>query len=52
MAEGLKMMALEGHGVAFLPESAVSRETRSRQLARADDGGTAMGSEDGNQALP
>nr|WP_314623406.1 LysR family transcriptional regulator [uncultured Noviherbaspirillum sp.] len=40
MAEGLKMMALEGHGVAFLPESAVSRETRSRQLARADDGGT------------
>lgn len=40
MAEGLKMMALEGHGVAFLPESAVSRETRSRQLARADEGGT------------
>jgi DNA-binding transcriptional LysR family regulator len=40
MAEGLKMMALEGHGVAFLPESAVAREIRSRQLARADDGGT------------
>ena len=40
MAEGLKMMALEGHGVAFLPESAVVREVRNRQLARADDGGT------------
>jgi hypothetical protein len=26
--------------VAFLPESAVSRETRNRQLARADNGGT------------
>jgi LysR family transcriptional regulator, hypochlorite-specific transcription factor HypT len=38
MAEGLKMMALEGHGVVFLPESAVSRELRSRQLARADGG--------------
>ncbi|HMN81832.1 MAG TPA: LysR substrate-binding domain-containing protein [Burkholderiaceae bacterium] len=37
MAEGLKMMALEGHGVAFLPESAVLRELRSRQLARAGD---------------
>jgi DNA-binding transcriptional LysR family regulator len=40
MAEGLKMMALEGHGVAFLPESAVAREVRNRQLARADGGGT------------
>ncbi|MGE5621543.1 MAG: LysR family transcriptional regulator [Bacillota bacterium] len=38
MAEGLKMMALEGHGVAFLPESAVTRELRQRQLARADGG--------------
>ncbi|MET0964600.1 MAG: LysR substrate-binding domain-containing protein, partial [Noviherbaspirillum sp.] len=38
MAEGLKMMALEGHGMAFLPESAVTRELRSRQLARADGG--------------
>jgi LysR family transcriptional regulator, hypochlorite-specific transcription factor HypT len=38
MAEGLKMMALEGHGVVFLPESAVTRELRSRQLARADGG--------------
>jgi DNA-binding transcriptional LysR family regulator len=38
MAEGLKMMALEGRGVAFLPESAVTRELKSKQLARADDG--------------
>ena len=38
MAEGLKMMALEGHGVAFLPESAVVRELKQRQLARADGG--------------
>lgn len=38
MAEGLKMMALEGHGVVFLPESAVTREVRQKQLARADGG--------------
>lgn len=38
MAEGLKMMALEGHGVAFLPESAVTREVRQKLLARADGG--------------
>jgi len=38
MAEGLKMMALEGHGVAFLPESAVQAEVRHKHLARADDG--------------
>lgn len=38
MAEGLKMMALEGHGLAFLPESAVLREVRQKQLARADGG--------------
>jgi DNA-binding transcriptional LysR family regulator len=38
MAEGLKMMALEGHGLAFLPESAVTREVRQKQLARADGG--------------
>ncbi len=36
MAEGLKMMALEGHGIAFLPESAVPREVKTRLLARAD----------------
>ena len=38
MAEGLKMMALEGHGIAFLPESAVTRELKQKQLARADNG--------------
>jgi len=38
MAEGLKMMALEGHGIAFLPESAVAREIKQKQLARADGG--------------
>ncbi|WP_028310287.1 LysR substrate-binding domain-containing protein [Derxia gummosa] len=35
MAEGLKAMALEGHGLAFLPASAVRRELRSRRLVRA-----------------
>ena len=38
MAEGLKMMAMEGHGVVFLPESSVVREVKQRHLARADDG--------------
>ena len=38
MAEGLKMMALEGHGVSFLPESAVTREVKLKHLARADNG--------------
>lgn len=41
MAEGLKMMALEGRGVVFLPESAVTREVKQKQLARADGGQTA-----------
>jgi DNA-binding transcriptional LysR family regulator len=41
MAEGLKMMALEGHGVAFIPESSVVREVRARQLAPADGGESA-----------
>jgi len=35
MAEGLKVMALEGHGVAFLPHSAVKKELRSRKLVGA-----------------
>ncbi|MDB5841975.1 MAG: LysR family transcriptional regulator [Herminiimonas sp.] len=38
MAEGLKMMALEGHGIVFLPESSVTREVKQKQLARADGG--------------
>ncbi|HYP69857.1 MAG TPA: LysR substrate-binding domain-containing protein, partial [Variovorax sp.] len=35
MAEGLKAMALEGHGIAFLPQSAVRKEIRSRKLVSA-----------------
>jgi len=38
MAEGLKMMALEGRGIAFLPESAVLRDVKYKHLARADGG--------------
>jgi DNA-binding transcriptional LysR family regulator len=40
MAEGLKMMALDSHGVAFLPESAVTREVEGGLLARASAPGT------------
>lgn len=35
MAEGLKVMALEGHGVAFLPYSAVRRELDAGRLVCA-----------------
>jgi DNA-binding transcriptional LysR family regulator len=35
MAEGLKAMALEGHGLAFLPHSLVKRELKARRLAAA-----------------
>jgi DNA-binding transcriptional LysR family regulator len=35
MAEGLKAMALEGHGLAFLPASSVKKELRSKRLVRA-----------------
>lgn len=35
MAEGLKAMALEGHGVAFLPYSAVRKELENGRLVRA-----------------
>ncbi|RCS56538.1 LysR family transcriptional regulator [Parvibium lacunae] len=38
MAEGLKAMALEGHGVAFLPGSAVTREVAAGHLALAGEG--------------
>jgi LysR family transcriptional regulator, hypochlorite-specific transcription factor HypT len=42
MAEGLKVMALEGHGIAFLPHSAVRKELQSGALleARLPDGQT------------
>lgn len=35
MAEGLKAMALEGHGIAFLPYSAVKKELRGKKLVSA-----------------
>lgn len=35
MAEGLKAMALEGHGLAFLPSSAVRNELRAGRLVSA-----------------
>ncbi len=35
MAEGLKAMALEGHGLAFLPGSSVSKEIKTGQLVPA-----------------
>ncbi len=42
MAEGLKVMALEGHGIAFLPSSAVRRELRSKKLVSAAAPGSGM----------
>jgi len=36
MAEGLKLMALQGHGLAFLPGSAVQRELTGGLLARVE----------------
>ena len=41
MAEGLKAMALEGHGVAFLPYSAVRGELESGRLVSAVPEGVA-----------
>ncbi|MDH4481282.1 MAG: LysR substrate-binding domain-containing protein [Rhodoferax sp.] len=35
MAEGLKAMVLEGHGVAFLPQSAVQHELSAHKLVSA-----------------
>ena len=35
MAEGLKAMALECHGIAFLPHSAVKKELKARRLVSA-----------------
>jgi len=39
MAEGLKAMALEGHGLAFLPASSVKKELKAKRLVRAAAGG-------------
>ena len=38
MSESLKAMAIEGHGIAFLPASAVRRELRSQRLVSAGEG--------------
>jgi LysR family transcriptional regulator, hypochlorite-specific transcription factor HypT len=35
MSEGLKAMALEGHGLAFLPSSSVRKELKARRLVAA-----------------
>jgi DNA-binding transcriptional LysR family regulator len=35
MSEGIKAMALEGHGLAFLPASTVRKELSSQRLVRA-----------------
>ncbi len=35
MAEGLKAMAVEGHGIAFLPHSSVRKELRAHRLVSA-----------------
>jgi DNA-binding transcriptional LysR family regulator len=39
MAEGLKAMALEGHGLAFLPASSVRKELKARRLTSASPDG-------------
>ncbi len=39
MAEGLKAMALEGHGLAFLPASSVKKELKAKRLLRAAPAG-------------
>ncbi|MFT3817298.1 MAG: LysR substrate-binding domain-containing protein [Rubrivivax sp.] len=39
MAEGLKAMAVEGHGLAFLPASSVRKELKSRRLVPAAERG-------------
>jgi LysR family transcriptional regulator, hypochlorite-specific transcription factor HypT len=40
IAEGLKAMALEGHGLAFLPASSVRKELRGHRLVPAAPPGT------------
>ncbi len=41
MSEGLKAMALEGHGIAFLPHSAVKNELQAHRLVSAVPAGMA-----------
>jgi LysR family transcriptional regulator, hypochlorite-specific transcription factor HypT len=38
MAEGLKAMALEGHGIAFLPLSSVKKDLKAKKLVSATVG--------------
>ncbi|WP_028534048.1 LysR family transcriptional regulator [Paludibacterium yongneupense] len=45
MAEGLKNMVLEGHGVAFLPDSTAAREVAAGRLAAAGDARWSVGME-------
>lgn len=40
MAEGLKAMALEGHGIAFLPASSVVKELKAGTLVQASVAGS------------
>ena len=40
MAEGLKAMAVEGHGLAFLPVSSVRKELKARRLVPAAPSGS------------
>ena len=40
MAEGLKAMAIEGHGLAFLPTDSVAQELKAGRLVRAAPPGT------------
>lgn len=42
MAEGLKAMTLAGHGIAFLPHSAVADEVASGRLVRLDAPGSGI----------
>lgn len=45
MAEGLKNMVLEGHGVAFLPDSTVARELAAGQVVQAAEDRWGVGME-------
>lgn len=45
MAEGLKNMVLEGHGVAFLPDSTVARELAAGQVVEAAEDRWGVGME-------
>ena len=40
MAEGLKAMAIEGHGLAFLPTDSVAHDLAAQRLVRAAPSGT------------